>query len=102
MLGRGNRIVIAAGLYGNVKETVDTCNAKGWFEEQCGRSATKNTVSGGTNVIGGVLIGISLALIPVTGGLSIALLAGGTFAWGIWGGDLSNDFGEAVEEWIYD
>lgn len=102
MLGRANGIVIAAGLYGNVKETVDTCNSKGWFEEQCGRSATKNTVSGGTNVIGGVLIGISLALIPVTGGLSIALLAGGTFAWGIWGGDLSNDFGEAVEEWIYD
>ncbi|WP_275426926.1 hypothetical protein [Marinomonas primoryensis] len=40
MLGRGNGIVIAAGLYGNVKEAVDTCNAKGWFEEEGHTGAT--------------------------------------------------------------
>ena len=102
MLGRANGLVIAAGLYGNAKEVYETCNTKGWFEEQCGRSVTKNVVSGGVNVGGGFAIGAALALAPVTGGLSVALIVGGTFLWGVYGSDVSNTIGAFIEESIFD
>ncbi len=73
-----------------------------WFEETCNRSVVRNSTSGLTNVLGGLAIGWGIALIPVTGGLSIALVAGGSFIWGMYGGELSNDTGKVIEEMIFD
>jgi len=39
---------------------------------------------------------------PVTGGLSIVLVSAGTLAWGIYGGDLSNNIGQKAERIIFD
>lgn len=49
-----------------------------------------------------IRVGIALAAIPVTGGLSIALVAGGTLFWGLYGGDISNNVGKFAEEVIFD
>ncbi|CAH8242294.1 S-type Pyocin domain-containing protein [Vibrio aestuarianus] len=101
-LGVANGLVIGAGLYGNAVNVAKTCNTSGWFEETCNRSLVKNTVSGAVNVVSGIRIGIALAAIPVTGGLSIALVAGGTLFWGLYGGDISNNVGKFAEEVIFD
>lgn len=101
-LGVANGLVIGAGLYGNAMDVAKTCNTSGWFEETCNRSLVKNTVSGAVNVVSGIRIGIALAAIPVTGGLSIALVAGGTLFWGLYGGDISNNVGKFAEEVIFD
>lgn len=101
-LGVANGLVIGAGLYGNAVDVAKTCNTNGWFEETCNRSLVKNTVSGAVNVVSGIRIGIALAAIPVTGGLSIALVAGGTLFWGLYGGDISNNVGKFAEEVIFD
>ncbi len=101
-LGVANGLVIGAGLYGNAMDVAKTCNTSGWFEETCNRSLVKNTVSGAVNVVSGIRIGIALAAIPVTGGLSIALVAGGTLFWGLYGSDISNNVGKFAEEVIFD
>jgi len=101
-LGVANGLVIGAGLYGNAVDVAKTCDASGWFEATCNRSVVNNVVSGGVNVGGGIGIGIALAAIPVTGGLFIALVAGGALLWGIYGGDMSNTFGNLMEEMIFD
>ncbi|WP_326003794.1 LysM peptidoglycan-binding domain-containing protein [Vibrio cholerae] len=101
-LGVANGLVIGAGLYGNAMDVAKTCNTSGWFEETCNRSVVRNSTSGLTNVLGGLAIGWGIALIPVTGGLSIALVAGGSFIWGMYGGELSNDTGKVIEEMIFD
>ncbi len=101
-LGVANGLVIGAGLYGNAVDVAKTCNTSGWFEETCNRSVVRNSTSGLTNVLGGLAIGWGIALIPVTGGLSIALVAGGSFIWGMYGGELSNDTGKVIEEMIFD
>jgi hypothetical protein len=77
-------------------------NTKGWFEEQCGKSATKNAVSSGVNIGGGLAISAAIAFAPVTGGLSIALMVSGTFLWGIYGSDVSNTIGALIEESVFD
>ncbi|CAM3112368.1 hypothetical protein VITU102760_21860 [Vibrio tubiashii] len=101
-LGVTNGLVIGAGLYGNAMDVAQTCNTSGWFEETCNRSVVRNTSAGVTNVLGGLAIGWSIALIPVTGGLSIALVAGGSFIWGMYGGDISNKAGQVIEEMVFD
>ncbi|EPQ8524048.1 LysM peptidoglycan-binding domain-containing protein [Vibrio parahaemolyticus] len=101
-LGVANGLVIGAGLYGNAMDVAKTCNTSGWFEETCNRSVVRNSTSALTNVLGGLAIGWGIALIPVTGGLSIALVAGGSFIWGMYGGELSNDTGKVIEEMIFD
>ncbi|OOE52555.1 S-type Pyocin domain-containing protein [Salinivibrio kushneri] len=101
-LGIANGLVIGAGLYGNATDVVTTCNSSGWFEETCNRSVVRNSTSGLTNVLGGLAIGWGIALIPATGGLSIALVAGGSFMWGMYGGELSNETGKVIEEMIFD
>ncbi|MFA0016336.1 LysM peptidoglycan-binding domain-containing protein, partial [Vibrio lentus] len=101
-LGVANGLVIGAGLYGNAVDVAKTCNTSGWFEEACNRSVVRNSTSGLTNVLGGLAIGWGIALIPVTGGLSIALVAGGSFIWGMYGGELSNETGKVIEEMIFD
>ncbi|WP_025674414.1 hypothetical protein [Salinivibrio socompensis] len=101
-LGIANGLVIGAGLYGNAADVVNTCNSSGWFEETCNRSVARNSTSGLTNVLGGLAIGWGIALIPVTGGLSIALVAGGSFIWGMYGEELSNETGKVIEEMIFD
>lgn len=102
LLGVANGLVIGAGLYGNAVDVAKTCNTSGWFEEACNRSVVRNSTSGLTNVLGGLAIGWGIALIPVTGGLSIALVAGGSFIWGMYGGELSNETGKVIEEMIFD
>ncbi|MCM5510793.1 LysM peptidoglycan-binding domain-containing protein [Vibrio sp. SCSIO 43169] len=101
-LGIANGLVIGAGLYGNAMDVAKTCNTSGWFEEKCNRSVVKNATSSALNITGGLSIGIALSLAPVTGGLSIALIAGGSFIWGMYGSDLSNMAGEKLEEFIFD
>ncbi|QCF35716.1 hypothetical protein [Salinivibrio sp. YCSC6] len=61
-----------------------------------------NVVSGAVNLGTGIRIGIALAAIPVTGGLSIALVAGGTLFWGLYGGEISDKVGMFAEEVIFD
>lgn len=78
------------------------CNLQNTLDEQCGRSVTRNVASAGANVSGGILIGAALAFIPVTGGLSIALVAGGSLLWGLFGSEVYNGFGEIIEGAIYD
>ncbi len=102
LLGVANGLVIGAGLYGNAVDVAKACNTSGWFEEACNRSVVRNSTSGLTNVLGGLAIGWGIALIPVTGGLSIALVAGGSFIWGMYGGELSNETGKVIEEMIFD
>ncbi|CAQ80839.1 hypothetical protein [Aliivibrio salmonicida] len=48
------------------------------------------------------MYGIGLILSPATGGLSVLLVGGAGFVWGIYGGDISNEFGSAVEEVSFD
>jgi hypothetical protein len=101
-LGVANGLVIAAGLYGNATDVIQTCNTKGWFEETCNRSLTRNTVSAGVNVVGGVAVGFALGLAPVTGGLSIAIMAGGSFLWGLYGSEFADQAGNYIEESFFD
>lgn len=101
-LGVANGLVVAAGLYGNATDVIQTCNAKGWFEEQCNRSVTSNVASAGVNIAGGLLIGTAVGLTPITGGLSIALIAGGSFLWGVYGSNASNYVGNILEEVFFD
>jgi len=97
-----NGLVIGAGLYGNAMDVAQTCNTSGWFKETCNRSVVRNSTSGVANVLGGMAIGWSIALIPVTGGLSVALVAGGSFIWGMYGGDIANEAGKVIEEMVFD
>ena len=90
------------GLYGNAADIYKTCDMNGAINEACGRSAVRNVSSGIFNVITGYVIGFALAAVPVTGGLSIILVGAGTLAWGVYGGDTSNDIGSVVEEVIFD
>lgn len=99
-LGVANGLVIGAGLYGNAVDVAKTCNTSGWFENACNRSLVKNAVSGSVNIGGG--IGLALGLIPVTGGVSILLIAGGAFMWGMYGTDFSNEAGTYAEELLFD
>ncbi|EGQ7891846.1 LysM peptidoglycan-binding domain-containing protein [Vibrio parahaemolyticus] len=101
-LGVANGLVIGAGLYGNAVDVAKTCDTSGWFENACNRSLVKNTVSGSMNIGGGIAIGLALGLIPVTGGVSILLIAGGAFMWGMYGTDISNEAGTYVEEFLFD
>lgn len=101
-LGVANGLVIGAGLYGNAVDVAKTCDTSGWFENACNRSLVKNIVSGSVNVGGGIGIGLALGLIPVTGGVSILLIAGGSFMWGMYGTDFSNEAGTYVEELLFD
>jgi hypothetical protein len=101
-LGVANGLVIAAGLYGNATDVIQSSNTKGWFEETCNRSLTRNTVSAGVNVVGGVAVGFALGLAPVTGGLSIAIIAGGSFLWGLYGPEFSDQAGNYIEESFFD
>ncbi|OOF28932.1 MIX and LysM peptidoglycan-binding domain-containing protein [Salinivibrio sp. IB872] len=101
-LGIANGLVIGAGLYGNAADVVNTCNSSGWFEDTCNRNIVNNTASGFFNVLGGIGVGIALAAIPVTGGLSMALVGGGSLFWGMYGGDLSQQVGLFVEEIVFD
>ncbi len=101
-LGVANGLVIGAGLYGNAVDVANTCNTSGWFENACNRSLVKNAVSGSVNIGGGIGIGLALGLIPVTGGVSILLIAGGAFIWGMYGTDFSNEAGTYVEELLFD
>ncbi|EIZ1171978.1 LysM peptidoglycan-binding domain-containing protein [Vibrio vulnificus] len=101
-LGVANGLVIGAGLYGNAVDVAKTCDTSGWFENACNRSLVKNTVSGSVNIGGGIGIGLALGLIPVTGGVSILLIAGGSFMWGMYGTDFSNEAGTYLEELLFD
>ncbi|MBM4843240.1 LysM peptidoglycan-binding domain-containing protein [Vibrio parahaemolyticus] len=101
-LGVANGLVIGAGLYGNAVDVAKTCNTSGWFENACNRSLVKNAVSGSVNIGGGIGIGLALGLIPVTGGVSILLIGGGAFIWGMYGTDFSNEAGTYVEELLFD
>lgn len=101
-LKTGGWLITGLGLYGNGKDIYQTCSMNDVISEACGRSVTKNISSGGINVLAGVAIGYGLALVPVTGGLSIILTGIGAFTWGIYGGDLSDSAGDWVEEKLFD
>ncbi|WCN08919.1 hypothetical protein [Marinomonas mediterranea] len=74
--------------------------------EACERSVVRNGASMGVNIVTGAAIGwaigAGIALAPVTGGVSIIVVAAGAFLWGLYGGDLSNKAGIYAEELIYD
>ncbi len=48
------------------------------------------------------MYGIGLILSPATGGLSVLLVGGAGFVWGIYGGDISNKVGSFAERLVYD
>ncbi|MBU2899069.1 LysM peptidoglycan-binding domain-containing protein [Vibrio hepatarius] len=95
-------LVVGIGLYGNANDIYQTCNVNGIVSEACGRSATRNIVSGGINAAAGYAIGYGLGLMPVTGGLSIVLVGVGAFLWGMQGGEVSNQIGGIVEDFVFD
>ncbi|QUM80627.1 LysM peptidoglycan-binding domain-containing protein [Moritella sp. 5] len=98
----GGWIVTGLGLYGNAADIYRDCNISGVMSETCGRSAARNLSSGIFNVTAGYVLGIALMAAPVTGGLSIVLVSAGTLAWGMYGGDKSNEVGSFIEEVIFD
>ncbi len=106
MTSTASWLVVGVGLYGNAKDIYQTCNLDGVISESCGRSTVKNVSSGVANIAAGYAIGSAigygLALAPVTGGLSIVLVGAGAFAWGMYGGDISNKWGGWVEEVLFD
>ncbi|WP_139016180.1 hypothetical protein [Aliivibrio logei] len=71
------------------------------MSEACGCSTVKNISSMALNV-GMGMYGIGLILSPATGGLSVLLVGGAGFVWGIYGGDISNKVGSFAEGLIYD
>ncbi len=96
----GGWLVTGLGLYGNGKDIYQTCNMNDVISEACGRSVTKNVSSATINVLGG--LGIGAVFAPVTGGLSIVLIGGGSLLWGMYGGDISNEIGVIMEDFIFD
>ncbi|WP_299492738.1 hypothetical protein [uncultured Shewanella sp.] len=101
-LGKVGWGVTLLGLYSNAADIYEQCTADSEFNEACKRATTKNGVSMFTNVVVGWAIGAGIGLIPVTGGLSIVLVGAGTLAWGLNGGDISNDLGDWAEEMIFE
>ncbi|WP_298776050.1 hypothetical protein [uncultured Shewanella sp.] len=101
-LGKVGWALTLLGLYSNAADIYEQCTADNEFNEACKRAATKNGVSMFTNVVAGWAIGAGIGLIPVTGGLSIVLVGAGTLAWGLNGGDISNDLGDWAEEMIFE
>ncbi|MDD9180266.1 MULTISPECIES: DUF4150 domain-containing protein [Aliivibrio] len=99
-LGIGSWLVTGLGLYGNGKDIYQTCSMNDVISEACGRTVTKNLSSATVNVLGG--LGIGAVFAPVTGGLSIVLIGGGSLLWGMYGGDISNDIGVIMEDFIFD
>ncbi|MCL9783415.1 LysM peptidoglycan-binding domain-containing protein [Vibrio sp. S4M6] len=95
-------LVVGVGLYGNAKDIYQTCDMNGVISEACGRSTTRNVISGGINAAAGYAIGYGLSLIPVTGGLSIVLVGAGAFLWGMQGSEMSNQIGSTIEELFFD
>ena len=98
----GGWIMTGLGVYGNATDIYQTCGINGVMSEACGRSSVRNITSGVINVGIGYYLGVGLALAPVTGGLSIVLVGGGTLLWGIYGGDKANSAGEWFERIIFD
>ncbi|WP_299492736.1 hypothetical protein [uncultured Shewanella sp.] len=101
-LGKVGWAVTISALYGNGIDLYQQCNMDGWLTEACGRATTKNVTSGLFNAATGYYMGFALAAIPVTGGLSIAIVGAGALAWGLYGGDISNKVGDKVEGWFFD
>ncbi|MUK61782.1 hypothetical protein GNP81_14660 [Aliivibrio fischeri] len=98
----GGVVATGLGLYGNGKDLFQTCITNNdVMSEACGRSTVKNVSSMALNA-GMGMYGIGLILSPATGGLSVLLVGGAGFVWGIYGGDISNEFGSAVEEVSFD
>ncbi|TFH90004.1 LysM peptidoglycan-binding domain-containing protein [Vibrio ouci] len=102
MASTASWLVVGVGLYGNAKDVYQTCEMNGVISEACGRSTTRNVISGGINAAAGYAIGYGLSLIPVTGGLSIVLVGAGAFLWGMQGGEISNQIGSTIEELVFE
>lgn len=102
MASTASWLVVGVGLYGNAKDVYQTCDMNGVISEACGRSTTRNVISGGINAAAGYAIGYGLSLIPVTGGLSIVLVGAGAFLWGMQGGEISNQIGSTIEELVFE
>ncbi|WP_299492124.1 hypothetical protein [uncultured Shewanella sp.] len=102
MLGKANWLVIGLGVYGNGQDIYQTCSINGVMTEACARSSVRNVSSTAMNIGGGILIGLGLGAVPLTGGLSIALVGAGALAWGVEGGEQSNKFGSWLEGEIFD
>jgi|OM-RGC.v1.000113045 Uncharacterized protein conserved in bacteria len=105
-LGVGGWVVTGLGLYGNAKDTYQSCKMGDAISEVCEKSVVRNGASMGVNIVTGAAIGwaigAGIALAPITGGVSIIVVAAGAFLWGLYGGDLSNKAGIYAEELIYD
>lgn len=102
MTSTASWLVVGVGLYGNAKDIYQTCDMNGVISEACGRATTRNVTAGVANAGVGFAIGYALALAPMTAGLSIALVGAGSFAWGMYGGEISNGWGTLVEEVLFD
>lgn len=102
MTSTASWLVVGVGLYGNAKDVYQTCDMNGLISEACGRATTRNVTAGVANASVGFAIGYALALAPMTAGLSIVLVGAGSFAWGIYGGEISNGWGTLVEEVLFD
>ncbi|ROV58352.1 LysM peptidoglycan-binding domain-containing protein [Vibrio ponticus] len=101
-LSTGGWLLVGVGLYGNAEDIYKTCEMNGVISESCGRATTQNVTAGIANASVGFAIGYALTFAPVTAGLSIVLVGVGSFAWGMYGGAISNDWGRLVEEVIFD
>jgi len=98
-LGWGATII---GLHGNVEDTYDSCTTV--MSEQCGRGVTRNLSSGIFNAGIGYSIGVALtyATAAASAPVSIVIIGAGALAWGVYGGDASNDVGKWLEDKIFE
>jgi hypothetical protein len=73
------------------------------FSEACMRAGVKNSASIVFNIDVGEGIGfLGTKFAPTTYGLSIVPMTGGLYAWGLYGGDVSNNVGDIAEYMVFD
>ncbi|WP_234497975.1 PAAR domain-containing protein [Vibrio maritimus] len=102
-LGRAAWVATIFGVRDNFIDIAKTCAQDEGFSEACVRAGVKNSFSIAVNIGVGESIGfLGTRFAPTTYGLSIIPMAGGLYAWGLYGGNVSNAIGDGVEYAIFD
>lgn len=102
-LGRAAWVATIFGVRDNFIDIAKKCVQDEGFSEACVRSGVKNSASIVFNI--GVSEGMGVLgakFAPTTSGLSIVPMVGGLYVWGLYGGDVSNDFGDFAEYMVFD
>ncbi|OBT26557.1 hypothetical protein A9266_08145 [Vibrio tasmaniensis] len=103
LLGRAAWVATIFGVRDNFMDIAKVCAKDDGFSEACVRAGVKNSFSIAVNVGVGEGIGfLGTRLAPTTYGLSIIPMAGGLYAWGLYGGDVSNSIGNGFEYAVFD